>query len=98
MMNKKLDEQDAEEFIESLKIEERRRLEKKQSSQTQGSTQTFCSNKKAFMKKKSSKDVKCYNCDKMEHFAKDCRTPKRERKSKPQEEKKVYTAKKEKKK
>jgi hypothetical protein len=34
----------------------------------------------------------------MGHFAIDCRAPKRERKSKPQEEKKVYTAKEEKKK
>jgi hypothetical protein len=98
LMNKKLDELDAEELIESLKIEERRRLEKKQSSQTQGSTQAFYSNKKTFKKKKNSKDVKCYNCDKMGHFAKDCRAPKRERKSKSQEEKKTYTAKEERKK
>ncbi|CAF0991556.1 unnamed protein product [Brachionus calyciflorus] len=41
-------------------------------------------NSKTFKKKKQFKNVKCYNCNKMGHYASDCKAPKLKKDKQPQ--------------
>ena len=61
--------------IKSLKTEEKRRNEKRQDVKTTENEQAFNTKTKHFKKKKFFKDIKCYNCDKIGHYASDCKSP-----------------------
>ena len=66
----------------SLIQEEHRRSEKKQESKN-SEGDVFYSKEKQYKRRKNGKyTVKCYNCNKMGHIAKDCRSPKRDRSNK----------------
>ena len=67
-----------EKIVLSLIQEEQRRLQKKQEYKTY-EKDVFYTKEKTHKKKQYHKNIKCYNCNKMGHYASDCRSPKKER-------------------
>ena len=75
------DKLELDNIIISLIQEEQRRGDKKKEHKSIGGD-VFYSKEKSHTKKKYSKNIKCYNCNKMGHYASDCRLPKKDRNNK----------------
>ena len=75
---------DLDEIINSLIIEEKRREEKNLDKNDNQNDKAFHLKSKTFKKKKQFKNVKCYNCNKMGHYASDCKAPKLKKDKPPQ--------------
>ena len=85
-VNKDLtDDLDLEDIIQTLMIEEKRRKSKKEEKQVENEHVFHSKYKNDMKKNKFFKNVKCFNCNKMGHYARDCKAPNKGKQTKRKE-------------